>query len=124
MPTAPQKILIAEDEESLLELYRLRLQQAGFEVFVAGDGEAGVLMAHTSHPDLILLDILIPKADGYDMLRELKGSKDMHDIPVIIFSNLSQKDEIEKGLKLGARDFIVKTSVTPSPTGGQGGRVS
>ncbi len=107
------KILIVEDEESLLELYKLRLQQAGYSVFVAGDGEAGVLMAHNSHPDLILLDILMPKADGYDMLRELKGSKDMRDIPVIIFSNLSQKDEIEKGLKLGARDFIVKTSVTP-----------
>ncbi len=110
---ALQKILIVEDEESLLELYKLRLQQAGYEVFVAGDGEAGLLTAKNSHPDLVLLDILMPKADGYDMLRELKGSKDMRDIPVIIFSNLSQKGEIEKGLKLGARDFIVKTSVTP-----------
>lgn len=112
MPASP-KILIVEDEQSLLELYKLRLQQAGYSVFVAGDGEAGVLMAKNSHPDLVLLDILMPKADGYDMLRELKSSPDMRDIPVIIFSNLSQKDEIEKGLKLGARDFIVKTSVTP-----------
>lgn len=110
---ASQKILIVEDEESLLELYKLRLQQAGYSVFVAGDGEAGLLMAKNSHPDLVLLDILMPKADGYDMLRELKASADMRDIPVIIFSNLSQKDEVEKGLKLGARDFIVKTSVTP-----------
>ena len=108
-----KKILIVEDEESLLELYKLRLQQAGYSVFVAGDGEAGLLMAKNSHPDLVLLDILMPKADGYDMLRELKASADMRDIPVVIFSNLSQKDEIEKGLKLGARDYIVKTSVTP-----------
>lgn len=108
------KILIVEDEESILELYKLRLQQAGYEVFVAGDGEAGVLMASNSHPDLVLLDILMPKADGYDMLRELKASPKMRDIPVIIFSNLSQKEEIGKGLKLGALDYIVKTSVTPS----------
>lgn len=108
------KILIVEDEEELLEMYRAKLEVDGFEVYVASDGDAGFMMAKSSLPDLILLDILMPKVDGFSALRKLKKDLDTKDIPVIIFSNLSQKEEIEKGFKLGAKDYIIKTSITPS----------
>ena len=108
-----KRVLIVEDEPSLLELYRLALEQAGFVVFTAVNGDAGYLLVKGNPVDLILLDILMPKVDGYEALRHLKNDPDTKEIPVIIFSNLSQKEEIEKGLKLGAKDFVVKTSVTP-----------
>lgn len=108
-----KKVLIVEDEPSLLELYRLALARAGFAVETAADGFNGLQRATVGRPDLVLLDILMPQVDGYQMLRRLKGDAATKDIPVVIFSNLSQKEEIEKGLKLGAKDFIIKTSVTP-----------
>ncbi|MDD5110592.1 MAG: response regulator [Patescibacteria group bacterium] len=109
----PKKILIVEDEPNLLELYRLALERDGFEVFTASNGEAGLMLVRGNAPDLVLLDILMPKVDGYEMLKRLKEDAKAKNIPVVIFSNLSQKEEIEKGLKLGAQDFIIKTSVTP-----------
>ncbi|MDD2807584.1 MAG: response regulator [Patescibacteria group bacterium] len=109
-----KKILIVEDEPFLLEMYGLKLSQVGFDTVKAANGEEGLSLAQLENPDLILLDILMPKVDGYGMLKALKASVKTKKIPVIIFSNLSQKEEIEKGLKLGASDFIIKTSVTPS----------
>lgn len=108
------KILIVEDEPNLLELYRLALERAGFEVFTAVNGEVGLMLAKGNPPDLVLLDILMPKVDGYEMLRRMKADPTTKKVPIIIFSNLSQREEIEKGLKLGAKDFILKTSITPT----------
>ncbi|MFA6255285.1 MAG: response regulator [Patescibacteria group bacterium] len=108
------KILVVEDESFLLELYEMKLRQVGYEVLKASNGEEGISLARLELPRLILLDILMPKVDGYEMLKELKSDNKTKNIPVIIFSNLSQKEEIEKGLKLGAKDFIIKTSITPT----------
>ncbi|MFA6215941.1 MAG: response regulator [Patescibacteria group bacterium] len=108
------KILIVEDEEALLDLYAIKLEQSGYDVIKAGNGEAGKSLAALELPNLILLDILMPKVDGYEMLKELKSNPKTKKIPVIIFSNLSQKDEVEKGLRLGAKDYIIKTSITPT----------
>lgn len=108
------KILVVEDEKFLLDLYQIKLIQEGHEVLIAKNGSEGLAMTQDHLPDLILLDILMPKVDGYEMLKKLKVDKKTKKIPVIIFSNLSQKEEIEKGLKLGANDFIIKTSVTPT----------
>lgn len=108
------KILIVEDEPFLLELYDAKLTQEGFDAVKAADGQAGLSLAQLELPDLILLDILMPKIDGYEMLKRLKEDKRTKKIPVVIFSNLSQREEIEKGLKLGAKDFIIKSSVTPT----------
>lgn len=107
------KILVVEDEGSLLDLYEFALIKEGFEVITCTNGEDGIALAIEHKPDLILLDILMPKVDGFSMLKEIKNLPDTKKIPVIIFSNLSQKEEIEKGFKLGAEDYIVKTSVTP-----------
>src|SRR3989338_7447968 len=107
------KILIVEDDPFLRELYQLKLSEEGFEVFIAQNGEEGFAVASREVPELILLDILMPKVDGYEMLKKVKRDGRTNKIPVIIFSNLSQREEIEKGLRLGADDFIVKTSLTP-----------
>lgn len=108
------KILVVEDEAFLLDLYQVKLEQSGFEVVKASNGNEGVSMARLEQPGLILLDILMPQIDGYEMLAKIKNDPKTKNIPVIIFSNLSQKEEVEKGLKLGASDYIIKTSVTPS----------
>ena len=108
------KILVVEDEEFLLDLYETKLEESGYEVIKASNGEEGISLARLELPSLILLDILMPKVDGYEMLKSIKSNNKTRTIPVIIFSNLSQKEEIEKGLKLGAKDFIIKTSVTPT----------
>jgi len=113
------KVLIVEDEPFLLNLYKLRLQQDGYEVIMASNGDQGFSLAQLESPDLILLDILMPKIDGYGLLANLKKNKSTKNIPSIIFSNLSQKHEIEKGLKLGAKDFIIKTSITPTELAGR-----
>ena len=107
-------ILIVEDEVPLLEMYKMKFNSSGFEVYGASNGEAGLMLAKNHIPGLILLDILMPKVDGYEMLKELKSDKNTKNIPVIVFSNLSQKDEVQKGFNLGADDYIIKTELTPS----------
>ncbi|OGY43935.1 MAG: hypothetical protein A2729_01270 [Candidatus Buchananbacteria bacterium RIFCSPHIGHO2_01_FULL_39_14] len=114
MAKSKTKILIVEDESLLLDLYTTKLEQSGYQVVKASDGAAGLSLAQIEKPNLILLDILMPKVDGYEMLKKIKNNAKTKKLPVIIFSNLSQKDEIEKGLKLGANDYIIKTSVTPT----------
>jgi DNA-binding response OmpR family regulator len=114
MAKKKMKILVVEDESFLLDLYQIKLEQAGFEVVKAGNGNEGVSLARLEQPGLILLDILMPEIDGYEMLAKIKSDPKTKKIPVIIFSNLSQKEEIEKGLKLGASDYIIKTSITPA----------
>jgi len=105
---------VVEDEDFLLDLYNTKLEQEGFDVIKANNGAEGLSLAQLELPSLILLDILMPKVDGYEMLQRIKSDKKTKKIPVIIFSNLSQKKEIEKGLQLGANDYIIKTSVTPT----------
>jgi len=108
------KILVVEDETFLLDLYETKLEQSGYDVIKASNGEEGFSLATLEVPELILLDILMPKVDGYELLKKLKADDKTKNIPAIIFSNLSQKEEIEKGLKLGAKDYIIKTSITPT----------
>ena len=108
------KILLVEDEKNILEIYEKKLELAGYDVIKASTGAEGLSLAQLEKPKIILLDILMPEADGYQMLQGIKKNETTKNITVIIFSNLSQKEEIEKGLKLGAKDYIIKTSVTPA----------
>ena len=108
------KVLVVEDDPLLLDLYRLKLTGEGHAVVTAINGREGVEAAQAARPDLILLDILMPEVDGYTALRQLKASPATKNIPAIIFSNLSQDAEIKKGLKLGADDYVIKTSLTPT----------
>jgi DNA-binding response OmpR family regulator len=107
-------ILLVEDDEFLAELYGTKLGLEGYEVALATDGEKGLKMIRDKKPDLILLDIILPKMDGFEILKAMKGDKAVKNIPVILLTNLSQKDEVKKGLELGAKDYLIKAHFMPS----------
>ncbi len=107
------QILIVEDDKFLRELIAKKLIKEGYEVEEAIDGEDGVRKAKKIMPDLILLDLILPGIDGFEVLKRIKEDEKTASIPVVILSNLGQKDEIEKGLNLGAVDFLIKAHFTP-----------
>lgn len=107
-----KKILLIEDEEGIILPLKIRLEKEGFELAVARDGEAGLAALKTEKPDLILLDIILPKMNGFEMLERIKKEDLAEKIPIVIISNLAREGEIEKGLSLGVRDFIVKANLS------------
>lgn len=109
-----KKILIIEDDRFLRELIARKLSNEGFSVLEAVDGEEGEKKIKSEKPELILLDLILPGIDGFEVLSKIKQDPVLATIPVIILSNLGQKEEIEKGLKLGAVDFLVKAHFTPA----------
>lgn len=106
------KLVIVEDEEALLGVLSEKMRKAGFEVLVARDGEEGMRVIEKSNPDLVLLDLILPKKDGFDVLLELKARQDLKMIPVIVLSNLDEDENLKKALRMGAEDYIVKTQHT------------
>ena len=108
------KRLLVEDDSFLLSMYAAKFELENFKVVTADDGEKAVRLALKEAPDIILLDIILPKIDGFEVLRRLKDSKDTVNIPVILLTNLSQKEEIEQGLSLGAKDYLIKAHFMPS----------
>jgi len=107
MPKKPQ-ILVVEDDQFLRKIYLTKLSSENFDVITAVDGEEAISVSKKEVPDLILLDLILPKIDGFEVLRELKNDPKTRDIPVIILSNLGQESDIERGMKLGAQDYLVK----------------
>lgn len=105
-----QKIVLVEDDETLAEVLLSELTEAGFDVTPAFDGNEGLKQAREKKPNLVLLDIILPEKSGFEVLEELKKSPDTAKIPVIILSLLGEDEDIKKGLKLGADDYIVKSS--------------
>lgn len=103
------KILIAEDEEALSEVIKEEFKTAGFDVKIAKNGEEALDMAKKIRPDAMLLDLIMPKKNGLDVLKELKEDANLKDMPIIILSNLADDENIKKGLSLGAVDYFVKT---------------
>ncbi len=104
------KILVIEDDNFLANAFSIKLNSSGFEVKIAHDGDETNNILTNFLPDLILLDLLLPKKDGFAILGELKKNKKFHDIPVIVVSNLGQKEDIEEATKLGAVKYLVKTN--------------
>jgi len=107
-----KKILVAEDDNFLANAYRLKLTKAQFEVKLVSDGEEALEALQTFAPDLIILDLVMPKKDGFAVLEELKKSDKWKTIPVLVASNLGQSEDIVKATKLGADDYIVKTDLS------------
>ncbi|MFA5124518.1 MAG: response regulator [Patescibacteria group bacterium] len=107
-------ILIVEDDVFLADLYKTKFALEGFKVTVAYDGERGWETAKKGSPDIILLDLVLPKMSGFDILKSLKADSKLEKIPVILLTNLSQKSDVEKGLKLGAKDYLIKAHFMPS----------
>ncbi|MFC1700832.1 PleD family two-component system response regulator [Patescibacteria group bacterium] len=108
-----QKILIVEDDKFLRDLLVRKLIKAEFKTDVAIDGDEAIKKTNSFMPDLILLDLIIPKIDGFEVLKQVKENEITMYIPVVILSNLGQQEEVEKGLKLGAVDYLVKAHLTP-----------
>lgn len=108
-----QKIAIIEDEAAIRRMYAFKLKYANFTIVEAGDGEEGLIMIEKERPDLILLDLRMPRMTGEEMLRELRGKDWGESIPVVILTNIS-RDEAPRTLwHLGISDFIVKSNATP-----------
>ncbi|MFW0862532.1 MAG: response regulator transcription factor [Candidatus Komeilibacteria bacterium] len=108
-----KKILLIEDEEILANMYKLKLVKAGYEVEVARDGETGVQLTKSLKPDLVLLDIIMPKKDGFIVLEEIKSDEFTKNIPVYMLTNLGQEEDTAKGKELGAVGYFVKADMTP-----------
>ena len=110
----PKKtILIVEDDKFLRELINRKLSGEGFDALEAVDGEEGIKKIKEGKPDLVLLDLILPGIDGFEVLARLREDPEISSIPVIILSNLGQREEVEKGLKLGAIDYLIKAHFTP-----------
>ncbi|MFA4941531.1 MAG: response regulator [Patescibacteria group bacterium] len=108
------KILLVEDDPFLLSMYNTKFELENFKVVTADDGEKGLKLALKEAPDIILLDIMLPKMDGFEVLRALKADEKVKRIPVILLTNLSQKEKVKEGLALGANDYLIKAHFMPS----------
>ena len=108
-----KKILLIEDDKFLRKVITKKLKNEKYQVIEATDGEAGLRSAEREKPDLILLDLVLPEMSGYEVLKLIKKKTSTSKIPVIILSNLGSQDEIEKGLKLGAVDYLIKAHLNP-----------
>jgi DNA-binding response OmpR family regulator len=108
------EVLLVEDDPSVLEMYRLKLELDGYRVNTALDGEEGLKKAGDLTPDIIFLDIRLPKMDGLEVLRKLRAEEKTRNIPVIILSNYDEEDLVARGLRLGAHEYLIKARTTPS----------
>ncbi|MFA6383119.1 MAG: response regulator [Parcubacteria group bacterium] len=109
-----EKIMIVEDDSFVMDIYRTKLEQENFEVIEAVNGVEAIKKLQNIEPNLILLDIIMPFMDGLEVLKKIKEDERLKNIPVILLTNLSQKDEVTKGLGLGANDYLIKSHFTPS----------
>ena len=108
------RIALIEDDPFLSSMYSTKFELEGFGVLAANDGIKGLELISTEIPDLILLDVLMPKKNGFGVLEDIKKNKETKDIPVILLTNLNQEEEVERGMELGAVDYLVKAHFMPS----------
>jgi len=105
-----QTILLVEDDEFLANMYKTKLELEKYNVIMASNGESALRVIGEKELDLILLDIVLPKISGFEVISKIKTDKETKKIPVIMLTNLGQKEDIEKGLKLGADEYLIKDS--------------
>jgi len=108
-----KKILLIEDEQLMIELLERKLNQEGYEVSVARDGVEGLEKMREEKPDLILLDIIMPKMGGFEVMEEINKDVELKKIPVIVISNSGQPVELDRAQRLGAKDWLIKTEFDP-----------
>lgn len=109
-----KKILIIEDEEVLVNMYETKFTSEGYQILKATNGEDGLILVQKEKPDLILLDVILPKMDGFMVLKKIKSDPTTKNIPVILLTNLGQDEDINKGKEDGAVAYLVKANLTPS----------
>ncbi len=107
------KILLVEDDEMLHGMYTQKFKNQGYEVVSAYNGAEGVELSEKEKPDLILLDVIMPKMDGFVALKKIRKNDVTAGIPVILLTNLGQEEDVKKGKELGANDYFIKANHTP-----------
>jgi CheY-like chemotaxis protein len=107
-------VVFIEDDPAIAQMYRFKLEHDGYAVTVAADGVAGLEAVRRVLPDLVFLDIRLPKMDGFAVLEQLRADPLTGDIPVVILSNYSEKEMIDRGMSLGALEYVIKSEVTPA----------
>jgi CheY-like chemotaxis protein len=112
------RVLFVEDDPAVAQMYRLKLELDGYSVEVATDGEEAVARATANPPDIVFLDIRLPKLDGLGVLEALRSDERTRQVPVVIISNYSESELIERGLKLGALEYLIKSQTTPAKVAG------
>jgi DNA-binding response OmpR family regulator len=112
------RVLFVEDDPSVAQMYKLKLELDGYQVTVAADGETALRLATDAPPDMIFLDIRLPKLDGLTVLERLRSHDRTRHVPVVILSNYSERELVERGLKLGALEYLVKSQTTPAKLAG------
>jgi CheY-like chemotaxis protein len=112
------RVLFVEDDPAVAQMYKLKLELDGYAVEVATDGLQAVAVATASPPDLIFLDIRLPKMDGLGVLETLRQDDRTKKVPVVILSNYSERELVDRGLKLGALDYLIKSQTTPARVAG------
>ncbi len=120
MPEAEDdvRVLFVEDDPSVAQMYKLKLELDGYSVTVAPDGEEALRLATEAPPDIVFLDIRLPKMDGLAVLERLREGEGTRHVPVVILSNYSERELVEKGLKLGALEYLIKSQTTPAKLAG------
>ena len=110
MENKKKKIIILEDDKFLLKAYEIKFKQSDFDVILATDGISGFELAEKEKPSLIILDLMLPRMNGFEFLKKIKSDEKLKNIPIIVVSNLGQKNDCEKAIKLGAKEFLIKTN--------------
>ena len=108
------RVLFVEDDPTVAQMYRLKLELDGYQVIMAKDGEEGLRLAEEIEPDIIFLDIRLPKVDGFAVLEGLRSREETRNVPVVILSNYGEQELVERGLKLGALEYLIKSQTTPA----------
>lgn len=109
-----KKILIVEDDNFVAEVYSTKLLEMGHEIRIAQNGEDGLKLVGEEKPDLILLDIIMPVMGGIEMLAELKKKDEWKKIPVMLLTNVGEKESVQKVRSLGVQDYLIKSHFTPA----------
>jgi two-component system alkaline phosphatase synthesis response regulator PhoP len=109
-----KRVLVVDDEESIRDIYQREFTTSGFSVDAAVDGEEGLLKAGEDKPDIILLDVMLPKMNGIEVLKALKQNELTRNIPVLLLTNLGEETIIKEGFSLGADGYLLKVSYTPA----------
>lgn len=112
--TTKKRILIVEDDSFVMDIYQTKLGQSGYDVIGAANGLEALKKMEEGTFDLVLLDIIMPYMDGLEVLKKIKEDEKNKSLPIILLTNLSQKEEVDKGLGLGASDYLIKSHFTPS----------
>ncbi len=107
-------VLLVEDDVFLSGIYQKKFEMEGYKVSLADNGEKALVEVKKKKPDIVMLDILLPKLDGFAVLSKIKSDSETKDIPVILLTNLGQKDDVQKGLEMGAADYLIKAHFKPS----------